>query len=275
MVALRNKLRSSKEERLGKVNWQQVRDLFGDKKVFSYKDFEALGKNVFGLKDESITVVLARAVKRGILWNLCKKWYGFANDLPSPDKVATTVVSPSYVSLERALSLSGILSQGTFVITIMTPLAWSCKKSFVIKYPDKYLKKYGRTEFPVEVHLTKRINPEYLNEIAPPEVALVDLLYVRGVVERKWNYLYDIFSDVYWDEIDLERFKKELHELRSLHDRDRVAAIVKFLKETAEKFKDDPRAKLPPEEQLERLFSDLSSSDPRKAFRRKSSVSKF
>jgi len=179
-------------------DWQALKNLFKERKMFSLKDFMMFCKFYLKYKEDSAHVILHRAVEQGILWRLCKGWYGFRDDLPSPDEVVLTVLSPCYISLERALSLSGIISQGIFVITVMTPLAWKSKGSLVIEYPEEYSRKYMKSEFLVEVHATRRIEPEYLNDFAPDEVALADLLLVRGVIEKEWRYLSETITRQRW-----------------------------------------------------------------------------
>lgn len=184
--------------------WREFRKVLGLRKIFSSKDLATYFVSSGRLTPESLRVILFRAVKEGILWRLCKGWYAFSDDLPSPDEAAMEIVWPSYVSMERALSLEGVLSQGIYTITLMSPRAWQSKRPFVLKYPDG--------AWPVEVYYVRVIPEELLGKVAPPEVALVDLLLVRRKQKKNLIYLRHLLDGLYWDEINfagVERILKE------------------------------------------------------------------
>ena len=111
--------------------WLALKKLLKGVKAIHFQSIVTFLVNECGVKSESVATIVSRAEKREILWRLCKGWYAFADDLPAPDdidEIALTIVRPSYVSMERALSVQGILSQGIFVVTLITPVAWNLKK---------------------------------------------------------------------------------------------------------------------------------------------------
>ncbi len=186
-------------------DWMAFKKLLDDRKVFSLQDLAVFLSVYPGPRRESLRVLLHRAVRDGILWRLCKGWYAFMDDLPDPDRAAATIARPAYVSMERALSVQGVLSQGIFIITVMTPRAWRSKKPFRIEYPDG-------SEYPVEVRHATRLYGEFLGGVAIPEAAVADLLCVRGAIEGKWSYLWQIVLDIYWDEVNVRKVIEEISE---------------------------------------------------------------
>lgn len=180
--------------------WLALKKLLKGVKAIHFQSIATFLVNECGVKSESVATIVSRAEKRGILWRLCKGWYAFVDNLPAPDdvdEVALTIVRPSYVSMERALSVQGILSQGIFVVTLITPVAWNLKRDFVIRLPER--------EYLIELKKARKIPEELVGEIADPERALADLVYYRGRVEQKWEYLVQVLSDIYWDEVNVER----------------------------------------------------------------------
>ncbi|QJA06835.1 hypothetical protein FVE67_08555 [Thermosulfurimonas marina] len=131
-----------------------------------------------------------------------------------------TVAWPAYVSMERALSLEGVLSQGIHTITIMTPRAWRSKRPFTLEYP-------GGARYPVEVRSLKRAPTDLFGKVAPTEIALADLFCVRGGIEGKWSYLRQLAGDIYWDEVDLEELAQRLRN----HPSGRGESVLRFLGE--------------------------------------------
>lgn len=180
--------------------WLALKKLLKGVKAIHFQSIATFLVNECGVKSESVATIVSRAEKRGIVWRLCKGWYAFVDNLPAPDdidEIAMTIVRPSYVSMERALSVQGILSQGIFVVTLITPVAWNLKRDFVIRLPER--------EYLIELKKARKIPEELVGEIADPERALADLVYYRGRVEQKWEYLVQVLFDVYWDEVNVER----------------------------------------------------------------------
>lgn len=203
--------------------WLALKKLLKGVKAIHFQSIATFLVNECGVKSESVATIVSRAEKRGILWRLCKGWYAFVDNLPAPDdidEIAMTIVRPSYVSMERALSVQGILSQGIFVVTLITPVAWNLKRDFVIRLPEReYLIELKKArKIPEELaekqvasgklaasNLPQVASGKLVGEIADPERALADLVYYRGRVEQKWEYLVQVLSDIYWDEVNVER----------------------------------------------------------------------
>lgn len=135
-----------------------------DLSLFTVSDF----KRLFGIKKENtVYKTIERLTKKGILKRLTKKRYLFAL-FPSDDfQIANFLYSPSYVSLESALSFYGIIGQFPYQITSITS-----KKPKTFRIDKKEL---------VYFHLKEDLFSGYEKKekflIALPEKALFDYLY--------------------------------------------------------------------------------------------------
>jgi predicted transcriptional regulator of viral defense system len=88
------------------------------KPYFSVADLEKL----LGRQRPALYVTLNRLVHAGVLVRLRRGAYQVALQPPALARVANTLVYPSYLSFESALSRYGILSQVPYTLTFATPL---------------------------------------------------------------------------------------------------------------------------------------------------------
>jgi len=125
-------------------------------------------KKLFSIqKDNTAYKIIERLTKKGILKRLTKRKYLFSL-LPCPDfKIANFLYSPSYISLESALSFYGILSQFPYQITSVT-----FKKS---KTTQALNKEFAYFHIKKELFFGYQKKEDFL--IALPEKALFDYLY--------------------------------------------------------------------------------------------------
>ena len=133
--------------------------------LFTSSDF----KKIFRIKRENTAYkILERLTQKGILRRLIKRKYLFIF-LESDDfQIANFLYSPSYVSLESALSFYGIITQFPYQITSVTP-----KKTKIIKVVDN--KEFSYSHFKPELFFGYEKKEKFL--IASPEKALFDYLY--------------------------------------------------------------------------------------------------
>lgn len=115
-----------------------------------------------------------RQTKSGKLVRLTKGFYALPHRLPASFEMATTLYTPSYVSLASALAFHGILSQAPLAILSVTP-----KKS----------RRFRISGMPFEfAHLPPAWFQGFdIHEgaaIATPEKALVDTWYLRCPPDR-------------------------------------------------------------------------------------------
>lgn len=87
-----------------------------DKPYFSLADLE----KILGQQRPSLYVTLNRLVEHGVLVRLRRGVYQAALQGPALPRIANTLVYPSYLSFESALSRYGILSQAPYMLTFAT-----------------------------------------------------------------------------------------------------------------------------------------------------------
>lgn len=135
-----------------------------DKPHFGVADIE----KVLGQRRPSLYVTLTRLVDYGVLVRLGRGVYQVALRQPNLARIANTLVYPSYLSFESALSRHGMLSQVPYALSFATP-----RRSRRLTLGDTL----------VEFHQLKGTLffgytlVEGLN-IADPEKALLDQLYL-------------------------------------------------------------------------------------------------
>ncbi|TET14791.1 MAG: hypothetical protein E3J77_03840 [Actinobacteria bacterium] len=132
--------------------------------LFSIND----AKKIFNIeKDNTLYKLLQRLEKKDIIKRIENGKYLFSFIEVSDFEIANFLTSPSYISLESALSFYGILSQFPYTITSITS-----KKSKRVIYEDK------EYEF---MHIRSKYLYGFLKKnnflIASPEKALIDELY--------------------------------------------------------------------------------------------------
>lgn len=132
--------------------------------LFSIND----AKKIFNIeKDNTLYKLLQRLEKKDIIKRIENGKYLFSFIEVSDFEIANFLTSPSYISLESALSFYGILSQFPYTITSITS-----KKSKRVIYEDK------EYEF---MHIRSKYLYGFFKKnnflIASPEKALIDELY--------------------------------------------------------------------------------------------------
>ena len=175
--------------------WLNFFKIHKRKKIFSLSDLFQLTE-----EDKSfLAVQLNRLVKAGVIKRIAYGWYENPFAPPSQEEVAMVLRHPSYLSMEYALSKHGILSQTVYTFTLVTT-----------KLPYTY-----RTERAVyEYHqISKKLfwgyKKEEMVQIAEPEKALLDFIYIRYAKNRDLNIerIESLINDMDIKELD----SKKLH----------------------------------------------------------------
>ena len=122
-----------------------------------------------GQKPHALRVGLSRLVRRGVIRRICRGHYANPFHPPTLEQIASQIHSPSYVSLESALSRHGVLSQMPQELTCVTTRASrTLRTSYgLIRY--RKIKKEFFFGFSIQGGAA----------LAEPEKALADLLYFR------------------------------------------------------------------------------------------------
>lgn len=182
------------------ARWLQLFKEHPDKRIFSLADLQQLS----GVQKEVLYVEMSRLVKSGVLTRLGQGWYANPFHPPLVEEVAMALRHPSYLSLEYALSAHNILSQMALTLTLITT-----------KLPYRF--KGESTVFEYHQISRKYFFGYYFHghaNIAYPEKALLDWLYIRHVKNRELDRdsIDSLLNDMYLDELDQQR-------LRSFMDR--------------------------------------------------------
>ena len=167
-------------------NMELVRRLLSlNKPYFTLADLE----KVLDQPRPSLYVTLNRLVSYGVLVRLRRGVYQVALQSPALARIANTLVYPSYLSFESALSRYGILSQVPYTLTFATPrrsrsltLGGAAVRYHQLK--SALFFGYGMSEGLY---------------VAEPEKALLDQCYLaaRGL------------ADLAWDELDLSAINRD------------------------------------------------------------------
>ena len=162
------------------------------KKLFSLSDLVLLT----GDAKASLTVQLSRMVAAGTLKRPVRGWYENPFAPPSAEELAMVIRLPSYLSMEYALSVHGILSQTVHTLTLVT---------------TQLTRVYDANGMVLEYHQVKRPlfwGYEKRSEVlfAEPEKALLDLIYIR-VLRGSMDVasLGSLVDDMFLEELDRER----------------------------------------------------------------------
>jgi len=160
------------------------------KTVFTLADLSQLT----GIKKNILSVELNRLTKSNLLQRAAKDFYENPFNPPTIEETAMVKRHPSYLSMEYALSQQGILSQRACTLTLITT-----------KIPRIYKTK----DITLEYHQISRTlfwgyKKQGIIQIAEPEKALLDLIYIRNLKnkEMKINDLKSMINDMNLEELD-------------------------------------------------------------------------
>lgn len=144
-------------------------------KIYSLRDLSVIS----GVSKASMGMTLLRAQKQGLVFRSANTWVNRL-DPPPLQELALALRSPSYVSLESALYLHGILSQSPRgALTLVTT-----------KRPGEVETPWGLIRY---FHLKSILFFGYdENRMAYAEKAWLDLVYLRGRSGRE-NILTETF----------------------------------------------------------------------------------
>ena len=134
--------------------------------IFTKQDIRLIGGRVFSYQ-------LSLWIKQGYIIKIKNGLYVFedkSNNI-EPEELSQKIYSPSYISLEKALSIYGIIPETVYGITCITAKTTREFNNYLGNYQYKHIKKnlfFGYEE-------VKGKNIPYL--IASPEKAILDFLY--------------------------------------------------------------------------------------------------
>jgi predicted transcriptional regulator of viral defense system len=151
--------------------------------VFSAADVRTL----FGLSVPAAASLLHRYKRKGFIDQLKRGLYVFPDSLPPDPYLANRIYSPSYLSLECALSYYGVIPETVYVLTSVTSMATRYFETFGRAFSYRKVKRTAYCGY----HLERQKGIGFY--IADAEKAFVDTQYFR-----------------LWDQLQpLTRFRKE------------------------------------------------------------------
>jgi len=143
--------------------------------LFGANDIRAL----FGLSMVATASLLHRYKKRGFISQVKRGLYVFPDVLPPDLYIANKIYSPSYISLEFALSYYGVIPENVYEITSVTTKATRRFETLGKIFSFRKIKKSAYTGYGVE----KQRGLSFY--IADAEKAFVDTNYLRLMNRQK------------------------------------------------------------------------------------------
>lgn len=157
------------------MNFQQIRHRLKQHnlEIFTTQEFI----NIFGFNRSVAAVKLTRYKKSGYLISPRKSVYYLTGEVDDKFKIANKVYSPSYISLDSALSKYNIIPETVYTVTSITTRT---TREFT---DDQTVYRYYRIK--KEAFLGYHKEEDTL--IADPEKAVVDFLYFVSQGKREPN----------------------------------------------------------------------------------------
>lgn len=145
--------------------WLDLFKKHKDIKVFYLQHLRLLTS----MKPHTLNVSLKRLNEKKVIQRICRGYYANPFNPPRLEEISNLIYSPSYISLESALSRWGILSQIPQTLTCVTT-----------KLPRRFSTSFGMIEYH---QIKKKYFWGFVEEgnyfIAVPEKALLDYLYLK------------------------------------------------------------------------------------------------
>ena len=137
--------------------------------IFNASDIRLL----FGVSAVAVSALLYRYKKQGFILKLKNGSYVFPNALPPDVYVANKLYTPSYISLEFALSYHGVIPETVYEITSITTKATRRFEALGKVFSYRKIKRVAYTGYEIQKQKGLSFN------IADAEKAFVDTNYLR------------------------------------------------------------------------------------------------
>lgn len=130
-------------------------------------------RSIFGVSAVAASSLLHRYKKRGFIMQLKRGAYVFPDFLPPDVYVANKLYSPSYISLEFALSYHGVIPETVYEVTSVSTKATRKFETLGKAFSYRKIKKGAYTGYEIQKQQGLSFN------IANAEKSFVDLNYLR------------------------------------------------------------------------------------------------
>lgn len=129
--------------------------------------------SLFGVSAVAASALLHRYKKKGFILQLKKGFYVFPDTLPPDVYIANKLYSPSYISLEFALSYHSVIPETVYEITSVTTKATRRFETLGKVFSYRKIKRAAYTGYEIQKQKGLSFN------IADAEKAFVDINYLR------------------------------------------------------------------------------------------------
>lgn len=188
-----------------------VQDVLEEKGMLLFTPHEF--RRLFPLSPEKTKYFLETYTKRALFVRLKKGLYALKRKYPNEEVVANALYKPSYISLEYALAVYGIIPESPYTVTSVTTKATA---SFDVLGRAFSYTKIKQQAFTGYVPM-KAGGGAYF--IAEPEKAVVDYLYLVVLGQRPPN-----------DRMHIDRLnRKKMEDYAKLYNRSKLNQLIKVL----------------------------------------------
>ena len=168
---------------------------------------------LFSLSPEKTKYFLETYTKQGLFIRLKKGIYALKRKYPNEEVIANTLYKPSYISLEYALAVYGIIPESPYTITSVTTKATASFVALGREFSYTKIKKMAFTGYVPK----KAGDRTYF--IADPEKAVADYMYFVALGKRSPN-----------DRMTIGRLnRKKIERYAKLYNRPKLNALIKTL----------------------------------------------
>lgn len=199
------------------MQYLELKTQLKDFPVFSIKDIEKVDLSFHKQR-------LSEWQKKDYVKKICKGFYIFSDlaiNEPTLFTIANRVYEPSYISLEMALSIYGIIPEAVYGITSVTS-----QKTKNLKSPvGDFIYRHIQPDFMFGYELREHYGHHY--QIAELEKALLDYLYLNSKINDDESFEGMRFNvSELKEKLDTEKFNKYLE---AFHNKSLARRAKKFL----------------------------------------------
>jgi predicted transcriptional regulator of viral defense system len=166
------------------MNWQNAQKMIKEKRLWLFGPLDLM--RLFGASKSAVSFFVYRNTKKGLLIRLKKSkrgsLYALADSLPDQFNIANRLYSPSYISLDTALSYYGIIPETIYGVTSVAPQTTRKFEIARISYS------YFRVKQSVYAGYRPIKHKNTTVFMAEPEKALADYLYFVDLKKRGLHY---------------------------------------------------------------------------------------
>ncbi len=203
------------------MNYIEFKELFEKNIVFSVKNIKNIIPDFYSQR-------LSDWIKKGYIKKLTKNYFIFSNIEMNEQLfffIANRIYSPSYVSLETALSFYNIIPEGVYTILSVSTMKTKRFESEIGNFQYRKIKR----ELFSDYQLMEFNNIRY--KIALPEKAILDYIYFHNEIKSSEYFVQTRFNAIELIEIlNLKNLDKMSEKFKNSDAIKRINYFKEFLK---------------------------------------------